>query len=95
MARWKNNRYLFCKNNLSGYGVPASQDAGCGFLFDYNEMGVFHGGFASSSSQLFASASHGGVTAGLLFPFSRYHTFGVWACYFLINTEAATFSSLR
>jgi hypothetical protein len=59
-------------------------------FFDYNEMGVFHGGFASSSSQPFASVPHDGVLRVCFFSLSRYHTFCVWACSFLI-TEAATF----
>jgi len=46
------------------------------FLRLYNEMGVFHGGFASSTSQFFASATHDGVLAGLLFLNFRYHTSG-------------------
>jgi hypothetical protein len=78
------------KNKSFGYGAPASEDGGSGLsFFNYNEMGVFHGGFASSS-QPFASAPHDGVLRVLLFFLSRYHTFGVWACSFLI-TEAATF----
>ena len=41
--------------------LPASEDGGCGSFFDYSETGVFHGGFASSSNQPFASASYDGV----------------------------------
>jgi hypothetical protein len=44
------------------------------FFLDY---GRFHGGFASSSSQLFASVSHGGVLRVCFCFRSRYHTFGV------------------
>ena len=55
---------------------PTSKDGGCGFSSTSNEMGVFHGGFASSTSQFFASATHDGVLAGLLFLNFRYHTSG-------------------
>jgi hypothetical protein len=44
------------------------------FCFDYNEMGVFRGGFASSSNLLFASVSHGGVLRfAFLFSFDTIH----------------------
>jgi hypothetical protein len=63
--------------------------AACLVFRHYNEMGVFLGGFAfSSSNQLFASASHGGSFAGLLFFVFRYHILGVLgALFFSIITS--------
>jgi hypothetical protein len=89
----KNNRYL-----------PVSFRIRC-FRFKRRKL-LFvriqrHGCFPAavlhlSSCPLFASVSHGGVHAGLLFFFFRYHTFGVWGCsLFLIITEAATYPSSR
>jgi hypothetical protein len=54
-------------------------------------MGVFHGGFASSSSQLFASVSYDGVLRVCSF-FSSLDTIHlVFGRALFIITEAATF----
>ncbi|KAK4118709.1 hypothetical protein N657DRAFT_329593 [Parathielavia appendiculata] len=64
--RWRDERIIdtsslfisILKTNfLFGYGVPASKDGGCGFFLRLQRNGRFLGGFASSSSQLFASVS--------------------------------------
>ena len=60
----RNNRYLSCLQQKKFCGLrcsrPRKMEAAV-LSSTTSEMGVFHGGFASSSNQLFASASYDGV----------------------------------
>jgi hypothetical protein len=81
---------------VSSDTVPPLRKMGAAFCFDYNEMGVFRGGFASSSNLLFASVSHGGVLQGLLFCFrSIPYIWCLGRCALFLITEAATYPSSR
>jgi hypothetical protein len=78
------------KNNSFGYGAPASKDGGSGLFFRLLRNGRFPRRFCILIKPAFCIGVSRRSFAGLLFFLSRYHTFGVWACSFLI-TEAATF----
>lgn len=73
--------FISVQKQHSVRGLLTSKDGGCGFTSTYNEMGVFHGGFASSTAS-FCIGDSRRSSCGFAFSYFSIPHIGVWACYF-------------